>query len=255
MASLNKKPGESAQAPHPAVRGRQNVRSRCGVGLCRISCCHGRSHSGIETDTFADATVRADCGCDARQCPIWSIENPERRITRRAEARRAKITIARSNDCSPERTRTARPDDASAAAGEARRRSIRPSRPLASPPRRRSRSVLPPCRIAGGDVLTKWSGVEADIRAENEILARCRDRRPNDLSGGGAKLPRHRRARPRANRPRPHRRDQPRDQSGDRADERSRAVGRARPLERAARNVRAPAAAIARITPSPNMSR
>ena len=28
--------------------------------------------------------------------------------------------------------------------------------------------------VAGGDVLTKWTGVEADIRADNEILARCR---------------------------------------------------------------------------------
>ena len=28
--------------------------------------------------------------------------------------------------------------------------------------------------VASGEVLTKWSGVEADIRAENEILSRCR---------------------------------------------------------------------------------
>src|SRR5580704_13636549 len=28
--------------------------------------------------------------------------------------------------------------------------------------------------LASGDVLTKWSGVEADIRAENEILSHCR---------------------------------------------------------------------------------
>ena len=28
--------------------------------------------------------------------------------------------------------------------------------------------------VAGGDVLTKWNGIEADIRAETEILARCR---------------------------------------------------------------------------------
>jgi len=29
--------------------------------------------------------------------------------------------------------------------------------------------------VAGGDILTKWSGVVADIRNEREILARCRD--------------------------------------------------------------------------------
>jgi len=28
--------------------------------------------------------------------------------------------------------------------------------------------------VAAGNVLTKWSGVEADIRAENKVLARCR---------------------------------------------------------------------------------
>jgi len=33
-------------------------------------------------------------------------------------------------------------------------------------------TVLP---VAGGDVLTKWTGVEADIHAEREILARCRE--------------------------------------------------------------------------------
>jgi predicted transglutaminase-like cysteine proteinase len=30
-------------------------------------------------------------------------------------------------------------------------------------------------RVTFGDILTKWNGVEADIRAESEILARCRD--------------------------------------------------------------------------------
>jgi predicted transglutaminase-like cysteine proteinase len=29
--------------------------------------------------------------------------------------------------------------------------------------------------VEGGEILTKWSGVEADIRADNEILARCRE--------------------------------------------------------------------------------
>src|SRR5580698_4068947 len=29
--------------------------------------------------------------------------------------------------------------------------------------------------VASGDLSEKWSGVEADIRAENDILARCRD--------------------------------------------------------------------------------
>jgi predicted transglutaminase-like cysteine proteinase len=29
--------------------------------------------------------------------------------------------------------------------------------------------------VAGGEILTKWSGVEADIRADNEVLARCHE--------------------------------------------------------------------------------
>jgi predicted transglutaminase-like cysteine proteinase len=29
--------------------------------------------------------------------------------------------------------------------------------------------------LAGGEILAKWSGVEADIRADEEVLARCRD--------------------------------------------------------------------------------
>jgi hypothetical protein len=29
--------------------------------------------------------------------------------------------------------------------------------------------------VAAGELLTKWTNVEADIRAENDILARCRD--------------------------------------------------------------------------------
>jgi predicted transglutaminase-like cysteine proteinase len=29
--------------------------------------------------------------------------------------------------------------------------------------------------VEGGEILTKWSGVEAEIRADNEILARCRE--------------------------------------------------------------------------------
>ena len=33
-------------------------------------------------------------------------------------------------------------------------------------------TVLP---VASGDILTKWTGVEADIRSEREILARCRE--------------------------------------------------------------------------------
>ena len=56
---------------------------------------------------------------------------------------------------------------------------------LPRPPKRRDPPHAPPAAaggavrsyavpVAGGDISTKWSGIAADIRAESEILARCR---------------------------------------------------------------------------------
>jgi predicted transglutaminase-like cysteine proteinase len=50
-----------------------------------------------------------------------------------------------------------------------------PAEPTLGPPPVAEPFGLAAAAIADGDVLTKWSGVEAEIRNGNEILARCRD--------------------------------------------------------------------------------
>src|SRR5271169_6030665 len=45
--------------------------------------------------------------------------------------------------------------------------------PIAAPPGAEPFG-LTAAPVTSGDVVSKWSGVEADLRAENEILARCR---------------------------------------------------------------------------------
>ena len=94
-------------------------------------------------------------------------------------------------------------------------------------------NILP---VKDGDVLTKWNRVKTDMRAENEVFARCRANMDSCPAAAKNFLD-HRRPGPRADRARPHRRDQSRDQHGDRADERHGAMGRARQVERAARDV------------------
>jgi predicted transglutaminase-like cysteine proteinase len=44
-----------------------------------------------------------------------------------------------------------------------------------APPPAREPFGLAAISVTGGNVLTKWHGVEADIRAEKKVLARCRD--------------------------------------------------------------------------------
>jgi predicted transglutaminase-like cysteine proteinase len=50
-----------------------------------------------------------------------------------------------------------------------------PAEPAVAPPPVTEPFGLPVVPVAGGDVATKWSGVEADIRAGKETLARCRE--------------------------------------------------------------------------------
>jgi len=50
-----------------------------------------------------------------------------------------------------------------------------PAEPAPAPPPVAEPFGLGAAAIANGNVVTKWSGVEADIRDGNEILARCRD--------------------------------------------------------------------------------
>ena len=50
--------------------------------------------------------------------------------------------------------------------------------------------------VTNGALLVKWSGVAADIRAESDILAHCRDH-SRALPAGGAKISRRHRRGPR----------------------------------------------------------
>ena len=97
----------------------------------------------------------------------------------------------------------------------------------------------------------RWRELQPLMRLERLMLAACRATAApcpaaatkfNAIIEAGAQ----------PQRPRPRRRDQPGDQSGDPADERYGAIRRARHLVDAACHLRAPAPAIARITPSPN---
>ncbi len=188
---------------------------------------------GVET-AFADATVSAACACAHDVADPAEIQNQsaERQGIKRRSRPSLKMTIVQvdiaPSDNNRRRTKHRRE--------RSWHRSIRPNRPLPSP--RAGGAVRscrrPRCRRRGSDEMERRRGRYPRRKRNSGALPR----QQRTLPGGGAKLPRHRRARPRAYRPRPHRRDQPRDQSGDPADERSRAVGRARPLERAARNIR-----------------
>ena len=103
----------------------------------------------------------------------------------------------------------------------------------------------------GGTIVARWSGVEAEIRAETEVLSQCRQGawcpqaalRFLSIVDEGRSLT-----------GRARRRHQPRRQFGDRANLRLVAMGCRRPLERRSRRLRQ-VEAIARITPSLNMSR
>jgi predicted transglutaminase-like cysteine proteinase len=52
---------------------------------------------------------------------------------------------------------------------------LEPAEPQISMPAVPEPFALTTLPVASGDVLTKWTGVEADIRSEREILARCRE--------------------------------------------------------------------------------
>ena len=119
-------------------------------------------HSGIETVTFADATVPAAAAASAAM--------PDR-----VENQAANTTEAQGQDkiaqveVQPE-GENRKADDATLAA---KLETPDPGQPAIASLPAAEPFGLAADRIAGGGVLTKWSGVEAAIRAESEILARC----------------------------------------------------------------------------------
>jgi predicted transglutaminase-like cysteine proteinase len=86
-----------------------------------------------------------------------------------ADAARAEPE-AKSEINSTAQIQPATPDDAPAQTA-----ALEPIQPAVAPPPVAEPFGLSTTPVAYGGVLEKWSGVEADIRAENEILAHCRD--------------------------------------------------------------------------------
>jgi predicted transglutaminase-like cysteine proteinase len=140
---------------------------------------------GIET-TFADANVSADAAARATLSDLVEIQNQS------TDAAGYKTATETENaaDAEIENITEAKIDDTIAQAGiapegqyrtadeappQTKLASLDPAEPPLPAPRVAEPFGLAVAPVAGGGVLTKWRGVEAGIRADNEILARCRD--------------------------------------------------------------------------------
>jgi predicted transglutaminase-like cysteine proteinase len=124
---------------------------------------------GIETGPFADAPTAIAAapgvgGGPATMTPDQSPDRVETKAQDRFEAATKAQVEMQANE--PDRARD-NSQNKMAALDPALPSSPSPS--LAEP---FGLGVLP---IGGGEILAKWSGVEADIRADNEVLARCHD--------------------------------------------------------------------------------
>ena len=142
---------------------------------------------GTET-TFADANVSADAAAHATLSDLVEIQNQSTDAagyktaagTENAAAADAEIeneteakigdTIAQAR-IGPE----GQYPTADEAPPQTKLASLDPAEPPLPSPRVGEPFGLAAIPVAGGGVLTKWRGVEAGIRADNEILARCRD--------------------------------------------------------------------------------
>ena len=178
---LEQKAGRERASAASGVQGRQNVWSGCGVGLGRIvfvvwpvlSRHRDRSVRGCDRGGFISRTLRGaampDRGDKSKQAKSTPTEAPSEDRKKKAHDR-----------SSADGRGTGKRGDAS---GGKARQTLDPRRRRSSRPRRaaepfglRRRTALPAARL-----LTKWSGVEADIRAESEILARCRRTAPSTV--------------------------------------------------------------------------
>ena len=155
---------ESAIKRHtPDVQGRQNVRARCVVQHCCTA-------SGLAEAFWRRNQCIRQCGCAGRFC---------RDRAERAGPRSDLRTIGQIRyPDQTENRRTTIPRH-----WRKWRRSIRRNRPsnrrLSYDPRSNAPALAEPFGlnaepVMAGEILTKWNGVEADIRAENDILELCR---------------------------------------------------------------------------------
>jgi predicted transglutaminase-like cysteine proteinase len=116
------------------------------------------TRSGVEPDTlapFPDPTM------------IITITTPQAA----AEPR----NMPAHGDAAALEMQTGRQDRAAIDSPPAQLAALVPAEPDVTAPPLTEPFGLTASRVAGGDVLTKWSTVQAQIRAENEILTRCRN--------------------------------------------------------------------------------
>jgi predicted transglutaminase-like cysteine proteinase len=107
---------------------------------------------GVETSTFAEANAAHDAA---------TIPSPFDTVAAQASAAEIAFQIADQVD-----------DDSQSPSSAA---SFDPMPPKISAPVVPESFGLAAAPVTGGDVLTKWAGVEAAIRGDREILARCRE--------------------------------------------------------------------------------
>jgi predicted transglutaminase-like cysteine proteinase len=122
------------------------------------------AHAGLELGTFADSDSSAAALTIVTQAN-QDQEKAEDKVKSQAEA---------SAPSSP----TAASPQIPAAASDNRSvqlASLEPAEPAVAPPPATEPFGLAAAPVAFGNVLTKWSGVEANIRADKDVLARCRE--------------------------------------------------------------------------------
>jgi predicted transglutaminase-like cysteine proteinase len=118
----------------------------------------------LELGTFADS--------DSREAAL-AIVTQANQDQEKAEDK-VKSQAAASVPSSPTAAPTQNPAAASHT-GSAQLASRDPAEPAVMPPPVTEPFGLVAAPVAFGNVLTKWSGVEADIRADDSVLVRCRE--------------------------------------------------------------------------------
>ena len=121
------------------------------------------AHAGLELGPFANSdTPKAAIAITTR------LDREQTKTEDEVKSQTDDSTTASSPIVAPTQNPAA-PSDTSA-----RLASLEPAEPAVAPPPAAEPFGLAAVPVAFGNVLTKWSGVEADIRADNDILARCR---------------------------------------------------------------------------------
>jgi len=102
---------------------------------------------------------------------VWPVSSGVELSTFAAANAPAAATIAIAVPQEQEQIQAPAPDSTT----QAKVAALDPAEPPRASPALPEPFGLPALPVTAGDVLTKWAGVEADIRNESEVLARCRE--------------------------------------------------------------------------------